>query len=87
MREIGVLEAKTQLSALLAEVERTGEPILITRHGRPVARLSPEMARRSAWGVEEMEAHFRWRDEVARDAQARDAQPFDWKDAVEEGRK
>lgn len=40
MREVGVLEAKTNLSALLDSVERGGEDVLITRHGKPVARLS-----------------------------------------------
>ena len=40
MREVGVLEAKTQLSALLDIVESDGEEIVITRHGRPVARLT-----------------------------------------------
>lgn len=39
MREVGVLEAKTNLSALLDAVERTGESVMITRHGKPVARL------------------------------------------------
>ena len=29
MREVGVLEAKTNLSALLDEVQQTGEPVLI----------------------------------------------------------
>lgn len=42
MRTVGVLEAKTNLSALLDEVETTGEAIVITRHGKAVARLSPE---------------------------------------------
>jgi prevent-host-death family protein len=41
MREVGVLEAKTHLSALLDSVERSGEPVVITRNGRPVAKLSP----------------------------------------------
>jgi len=40
MREVGVLQAKTNLSALLDEVQQGGEDILITRHGKPVARLS-----------------------------------------------
>ena len=40
MRQVGVLEAKTHLSSLLEAVERGGEEIVITRHGRPVARLS-----------------------------------------------
>lgn len=39
MDEIGVFEAKTKLSALLDRVEK-GEEIIITRHGKPVARLT-----------------------------------------------
>lgn len=34
-------EAKNRLNALLADVERTGESVTITNHGRPVARLVP----------------------------------------------
>jgi prevent-host-death family protein len=34
-------EAKNRLNALLAEVERTGESVTITNHGRPVAKLVP----------------------------------------------
>lgn len=41
MLTIGAFEAKTQLSALLDRVE-TGEEIVITRHGKAVARLVPE---------------------------------------------
>jgi prevent-host-death family protein len=39
MRQVGVLEAKTHLSALLDSIEQTGEEILITRHGKPVVRM------------------------------------------------
>ena len=42
MRRVGVLEARTNFSALLDDVEATGEVIVITRHGKPVARLSAE---------------------------------------------
>lgn len=45
MREIQASEAKTCLSQLLDEVER-GETVVITRHGRPIARLVPEAERR-----------------------------------------
>lgn len=38
MQEIGAFEAKNTLGSLLDRVER-GEEIVITRHGRPVARL------------------------------------------------
>lgn len=41
MREVGVLEAKTHLSSLLDAVERDGEAVTITRHGRAVATLEP----------------------------------------------
>lgn len=41
MREIQASEAKTHLPSLLDEVER-GESIVITRHGRAIARLIPE---------------------------------------------
>jgi prevent-host-death family protein len=37
---IGVFEAKTHLSRLLERAER-GEEIIITRHGKPVAKLGP----------------------------------------------
>ena len=37
---IGAYEAKTHLPALLERVER-GEQIVITKHGRPIARLMP----------------------------------------------
>jgi prevent-host-death family protein len=38
MREVGAFEAKNRLGALLDEVER-GAEIVITRHGKPVAKL------------------------------------------------
>jgi prevent-host-death family protein len=46
-RTVKVAEAKTHLSALLAEVER-GEEVVISNGNRPVARLVPidERARR-----------------------------------------
>jgi prevent-host-death family protein len=41
MAEIGMHEAKTQLSKLVERVEG-GEEIVITRRGQPAARLVPE---------------------------------------------
>ena len=38
MREVGAFEAKNKLAELLDEVEQGGE-VVITRRGRPVARL------------------------------------------------
>ena len=40
MRTAGVREARQNLSALLDEVKK-GREIVITEHGRPVARLVP----------------------------------------------
>jgi prevent-host-death family protein len=57
MKTVGIFEAKTHLSSLVDEVEKGGE-VVITRHGKPVAklvrtadRLSPEQVekRRKAW--------------------------------------
>ncbi|MDV3123749.1 type II toxin-antitoxin system Phd/YefM family antitoxin [Mycobacterium sp. 21AC1] len=43
-------EAKTRLNAILAEVEQTGVSVTITNHGRPVAVLSPAVARPRTFG-------------------------------------
>jgi prevent-host-death family protein len=45
MREFQASEAKAHLAQLLDDVER-GETIMITRHGRPIARIVPEGERR-----------------------------------------
>jgi prevent-host-death family protein len=45
MREIQASAAKARLAELLDEVER-GETIVITRHGKAIARLIPEDDRR-----------------------------------------
>ena len=44
-REVQASEAKTHFARLLDEVER-GETIIITRHGRAIARIVPEALRR-----------------------------------------
>jgi prevent-host-death family protein len=52
MKMVNVHEAKTSLSALLAEVER-GEEVVIARNGKPVATLSayaaPAIRHPGAW--------------------------------------
>ena len=57
MHMVGVFEAKNRLTALLDEVEEGGE-VLITRRGKPIARLVPAepgfdraKARRAAAGL------------------------------------
>jgi prevent-host-death family protein len=38
VKTVGIFEAKSRLSELVADVER-GETVLLTRNGRPVAEL------------------------------------------------
>lgn len=38
---VSIYEAKSKLSKLIAEVERTGQEIVIRRHNVPVAKLVP----------------------------------------------
>jgi prevent-host-death family protein len=45
LREVQASDAKAHLPQLLDDVER-GETIIITRHGRPIARIVPEALRR-----------------------------------------
>ena len=84
MRQIGVLEARTAFSAILSEVEATGEPVLITRHGKVVARLAPERAPR----MDKAEAARRLlalRADLAA-SHPDTTKPFDVKAAINEGR-
>jgi prevent-host-death family protein len=60
MREIGAFEAKNKLSELL-DLAEVGEEIVITRHGKQVARLVPvrqkfgrEAAKNAVAGIREM---------------------------------
>ena len=71
MREIGVLEAKTAFTSLIAEVERTGEAVLVTRRGRAAVKIVPAALSSHALTPEQRRG-------VAEDIIAwRDAQPMD----------
>ena len=52
MHQVTVHEAKTHLSRLLREIV-DGEEVVITRSGRPVARLVPIEEDRPVFGVDE----------------------------------
>lgn len=41
MEMLNVHEAKTKLSSVLAEIEKSGKPFTICRSGKPVAELIP----------------------------------------------
>jgi prevent-host-death family protein len=79
MIKVGAYEAKTQFSALLEKVER-GEEVLITRHGKPVARL----VQAQAASLEEIDAA------IARILERREGVTtggVGWKALRDEGRK
>ena len=60
MKSVGAYEAKTRFAELLREVEN-GETIIVTRHGLPVARLSPmeKEANDAAAAIEELHRYRR----------------------------
>ena len=71
MQEIGAFEAKNTLGALLDRVER-GEEIVITRHGKPVARLVA-----SAGGIDRAQAKAA-ADRIRARAERLSSGPFNW---------
>lgn len=50
MPTVSSTEAKNALNRILADIERTGESVTITNHGRPVAMIVPVAARRRTFG-------------------------------------
>jgi prevent-host-death family protein len=73
VREIGAFEAKNKLGQLLDLVER-GEEVVITRHGKPVARVIPAQPRVSPEVARAALRRIRERAEKSR------AGPFDWEE-------
>jgi prevent-host-death family protein len=71
MKEVGAFEAKNKLSMLLDAVER-GEEVVITRHGKAVARLVPDRPRHDVGRAQDAAARIRAR------AASLQASPFDW---------
>lgn len=60
MSKIGAFEAKNTFEALLDLVQK-GEEVVITRHGKPVARLIPERQARNRQPAREAVARIRAR--------------------------
>lgn len=60
MREIGAFEAKNTLGSLLDLVQK-GEEVVITRHGKPIARLIPEYEARDRQAARDAVARVRAR--------------------------
>jgi prevent-host-death family protein len=73
MATIGVRELKQRLSEVLSEVERTGEPVSVTRRGRTVAELRRVETKLTD---EEIEAYLAGWDEL------RESMPGVWPEGV-----
>ena len=71
MREVGAFEAKNRLGQLLDLVEQ-GEEVIITRHGKEVARLVPARPIRSREQARAAIRRIRDRAEKCK------LGPFDW---------
>ena len=41
MNEIGLVEAKTKFSEICAHVADKGEPVVVTRRGKPLVKIEP----------------------------------------------
>ena len=78
MYTVGAFEAKTHFSSLLEQVEN-GEQIIITKHGRAIAKLSPvegaskESIRDAIQQIKKLQGQF--------------ILGLDWKELRDEGRK
>ena len=80
MREIGAFEAKNRLGQLLDLVEQ-GEEVVITRHGKAVARLVPLRTGFSRSEAREAAQHIREMSQGVR------LDGLRIKDLIDEGRK
>lgn len=80
METVGLFEAKTHLSELIARAER-GEEVVITRHNKPVAKLVPVTA-----PVVDGNAKRRSIEALLRGARGRSL-ALDWKALRDEGRR
>ncbi|WP_159717051.1 type II toxin-antitoxin system Phd/YefM family antitoxin [Geminicoccus flavidas] len=83
MTEVGILEAKTHLSRLIEQVEK-GEEVVITRHGKPVARLQPMTSPVKPLDAAALEAEITKLREFRRGRTLQDAT---LRDLVEDGRR
>jgi prevent-host-death family protein len=79
MATIGTFEAKTHFSQLIAEVEK-GKDYTVTRRGKPVAKIVPFLLEKKesfAEGIRKLGEYRKfWKGD----------EPFDIREAIEEGR-
>ncbi len=49
MEEIAISKFKATCLAVLHKVKKTGEPVLVTRFGQPIARIEPPTVHGTKW--------------------------------------
>jgi prevent-host-death family protein len=82
METVGTFEAKNRLSELIDKVER-GEEVVITRHGKPVARLVAA----SETDQQRQERVRQLIEETLEAGKRLSIAPFTWRELRDEGRK
>ncbi len=80
METVGLFEAKTHLSELIARAER-GEEVIITRHNKPVAKLVPMPASQPDLAARKAAVEALLRSAAGRQLKT------DWKALRDEGRR
>ncbi len=84
MLSVGAFEAKNKLGSLLDRVEQ-GEEVLITRHGKPVAKLVPSGDPNYIHVTPEQQAKAREATEwLRKNAKEMKLGPFDWEELKKE---
>jgi antitoxin (DNA-binding transcriptional repressor) of toxin-antitoxin stability system len=76
METIAVSKFKATCLAVLQKVRKTGQPILVTRFGQPIAEVIPPRPPRAS---EEWLGCMRGRAEITGDVVGPAAEPGDWK--------
>ncbi len=84
MKHVGIFEAKTNLSALIEEVEKGGS-VVITRHGKPVAKLVRAEPELTAEEIARRRVAIQKLREIAREINVK-ATPEEIKAWINEGR-
>jgi len=73
VREIGAGEFKARCLAIMDQVRETGESLLITKHGKPVAKLVPADSR-----ADEIFGYMAGKVKIVGDIVAPVTPPEDW---------
>ena len=60
MKTIGIFEAKTKLSVICDEIARTGEPVVVSRRGKPLVTIAPPPAGERGQALDIHSAWQRW---------------------------